>query len=188
LHSNVPVAILPGERVNRSRRRVPPRADVAMNDDAIGSLLPEGAITVGAHASDWRAAIQAAGAALTASGATHPGYTDEMIATVEQLGPYIVIAPGIALAHSRPSPQVKRAGLSIVTLAEPVAFGHHANDPVRLVVGLAAPDDESHVAALAGLAEFLSDPERQAALLAARDATSIRAAIEAYEDSSTAGA
>jgi PTS system ascorbate-specific IIA component len=158
-----------------------------MTDGAIASLLPEGAITVGAPASDWRAAISAAGAALTTSGATEPGYTDEMISTVEQLGPYIVIAPGIALAHSRPSPQVHRPGLSIVTLAQPVAFGHRTNDPVQLVVGLAAPDDESHVAALAGLAEFLADPERQAALLAARDAASIRAAIRAYEDSPIEG-
>ena len=37
--------------------------------------------------------------ALVASGATTPAYTDEMVATVEQLGPCIVIAPGIAPSH-----------------------------------------------------------------------------------------
>jgi PTS system ascorbate-specific IIA component len=67
-------------------------------------LLPVDAIRIGETAADWRAAVRLAGDALVASGATTPAYTDEMVATVEQLGPYIVIAPGIALAHSRPSP------------------------------------------------------------------------------------
>ena len=77
------------------------------------------------------------------------------------VGPYIVIAPGIALAHSRPSPAVLRAGISLVTLLEPVAFGHRENDPVRLVIGLAAVDEEGHITALSTLAEFLSDETRR---------------------------
>jgi PTS system ascorbate-specific IIA component len=104
----------------------------------LSDLLPETAIRLHVPAADWRAAVRASGDALIAGGATTEAYSDEMIATVEQLGPYIVIAPGIALAHSRPSPAVLRPGLSIVTLAEPVPFGNQANDPVRLVVGLRA--------------------------------------------------
>jgi PTS system ascorbate-specific IIA component len=107
-----------------------------------------------------------------------------MIATVEQLGPYIVIAPGIALAHSRPSPAVLRPGISIVTLADPVEFGHRQNDPVRLVVGLAAPDDDGHVTALATLAEFLADEGRRTGLLAASDPSSVRQMIGDYEGGS----
>ena len=107
-----------------------------------------------------------------------------MIATVEQLGPYIVIAPGIALAHSRPSPAVRRAGISLVTLAEPVEFGHRQNDPVSLVVGLAAPDDEGHVTALATLAEFLSDEGRRDALMSAPDPGALRQMIGDYEGGS----
>ncbi|HSV92639.1 MAG TPA: PTS sugar transporter subunit IIA [Desulfobacterales bacterium] len=148
---------------------------------AISGRLPEQAIRTGVFAADWRVAVRAAGDALVASGSTTSAYTDEMIETVEQLGPYMVIAPGIALAHARPSPAVRRTGLSLVTLAQPVAFGHRTNDPVRLVIGLAAPDSSDHVAALATLAEFLADGERQAALLAAADAAAVRALIEAYE-------
>jgi len=110
-----------------------------------------------------------------------PRNTDEMIATVEQLGPYIVIAPGIALAHARPSPAVLRAGLSWVTLATPVPFGHKENDPVTLVVGLAAPDNHSHVQALATLAGLLEDERRRASLLAARTAQEVLATISDYE-------
>jgi PTS system ascorbate-specific IIA component len=148
---------------------------------SISSLLPDRAIWIGAAATDWRDAIRRAGEALTASGAVSDAYTDEMIATVDSLGPYIVIAPGIALAHSRPSPAVHRSGLSVVTLAHPVEFGHRTNDPVRLVIGLAAPDDAGHVDALAALAEFLMDDARREALLAASDAATVRSLISDWE-------
>jgi PTS system ascorbate-specific IIA component len=156
-------------------------ADRGPLDGALSALLPAVAIRIGAVAEDWRSAVRASGDALVASEATLDRYTDEMIATVEEFGPYIVIAPGIALAHSRPSAAVRRAGLSMVTLARPVEFGHRDNDPVRLVVGLAAPDAESHVAALATLADFLSDEGRREALLAATTAEAIRAMVVAFE-------
>ena len=145
-------------------------------------LLPVDAIRLCETAADWRAAVRLAGDALVASGATTPDYTDEMVATVEQLGPYIVIAPGIALAHSRPSPAVLRAGISLVTLLEPVAFGHRENDPVRLVIGLAAVDEEGHITALSTLAEFLSDETRQGRLIGAADASEVVQLVHAFED------
>ncbi len=148
---------------------------------ALSQLLVRDAIAIDAPAGDWRDAVRLSGARLTAAGSTDPAYTDEMIATVEQLGPYIVIAPGIALAHSRPSPAVHRTGMSLVTLAEPVAFGHRENDPVRLVIGLAAPDDEGHVTALATLAEFLADDDKRAALLAATSPDDVLGLIAAHE-------
>ncbi|MGC8635335.1 MAG: PTS sugar transporter subunit IIA [Candidatus Limnocylindrales bacterium] len=150
---------------------------------SLSALLPRRAIRLRQPARDWREAVRRAGEGLTASGAASPAYADEMIATVEQLGPYIVIAPGIALAHSRPSPAVRHTGLAWVTLAHPVAFGHPENDPVGLVVGLAAIDDSSHVEALATLADLLADDKRRAALMAAADAAALRSIIAAYEAS-----
>lgn len=148
---------------------------------ALSTLLSTGAIRIGARAADWREAVRAAGEALVTSGATTSAYTDEMIATVEELGPYIVIAPGIALAHSRPSPAVLHPGMSLVTLAKPVEFGHRQNDPVRLVVALAASDEEGHMTALSTLADFLSDEARQTALLAATDPDAVRRLITTFE-------
>lgn len=148
---------------------------------ALSNLLPGTAISIRAVAADWREAVRRAGEALVRSGAVSDAYTDEMIATVEELGPYIVIAPGIALAHSRPSPAVKRTGLSFVTLAAPVEFGNEANDPVVLVIGLAAPDETGHVEALAELAELLVDDERREALLAADDAGTVGSIVAAFE-------
>ena len=129
--------------------------------------LPDGSIVTQARAADWREAVRLAGDALVATGVTTPAYTDAMIATVDDLGPYIVIAPGFALAHARPSEAVLRTGLSWVHLAEPVEFGSEDNDPVQLVVGLAATDATSHVGIMSALAEILIDDDTFAAALAA---------------------
>ena len=119
--------------------------------------LPDDAVVLGAHVPDWRAAVREAGRALTRSGATRSEYADRMIAVIEEFGAYVVIAPGLALAHARPGGDVRREGLAVVTLAEPVPFGHPHNDPVRVVVGLAVASAEEHVASVARLANAFND-------------------------------
>ncbi|MFO7691190.1 MAG: PTS sugar transporter subunit IIA, partial [Cryobacterium sp.] len=104
-------------------------------------------------------------------------YTDEMIEAVEKHGPYIVIAPGIALAHSRPSPAVLTGGLSWVSLATPVEFGNAANDPVTLVIGLAAVDHNAHLQVMRALAGVLSDSAAMQRLNAAETPDEVRAVL-----------
>jgi PTS system ascorbate-specific IIA component len=130
-----------------------------------------------AEAADWRAAIRLAGDGLVAGGATTDVYTDEMIEAVEKHGPYIVIAPGIALAHSRPSPAVLTGGLSWVSLATPVAFGNAANDPVSLVIGLAAVDHDAHLQVMSALAGVLSDSSAMERLAAAASPDEVRVVL-----------
>jgi PTS system ascorbate-specific IIA component len=144
--------------------------------------LSESAIITNAPATDWRSALTFAGEALVASGVTTAAYTAEMIAAVEELGPYIVIAPGLALAHSRPSPAVLRAGLSWVSLETPIEFGHAVNDPVSLVIGLAAPDHESHIEVMSALAGVLADDDRMKALAAADTPARVRGLLASYAD------
>lgn len=119
--------------------------------------LPDTAVVLGARVDDWRAAVREAGRALTRSGSTRSEYADRMIAVIEEFGAYVVIAPGLALAHARPGVDVKSEGLAVVTLAEPVPFGHPHNDPVRVVVGLAVSNAEDHVAFVARLANAFND-------------------------------
>ena len=159
----------------------PPRNVKLPDPAALSALLAGDAIRIGGVADDWRAAVRLAGDALVACGAVEPAYSDAMIEVVERLGPYMVLAPGIALAHAAPSAAVHRPGISLVLLARPVRFGHVRNDPVRLVIGLAAPDEEHHIAALATLTGFLADEERQAALFAASDPDTVRDLVIAYE-------
>lgn len=68
-------------------------------------------------------------------------------------------------------------GLSWVRLAQPVEFGHPSNDPVHLVVGLAAQDASAHTAAMAALAKLLADPETAQALQDAADPETLHAML-----------
>ncbi|MFE7317270.1 PTS sugar transporter subunit IIA [Streptomyces sp. NPDC057555] len=144
---------------------------------ALSDLLPAAAIRLDVPVADWRAAIRTAGGLLVDVGATTAAYTAEMIANVAENGPYIVIAPGFALAHARPSPVVLRTALSWVRPAAPVDFGHETNDPVHLVVALAARDRSAHTAALAALARLLADPGTARALREAPDAEALRTVL-----------
>lgn len=140
--------------------------------------LSERSIALGEEHADRDGAVRRTGELLAAGGSVDPAYTDEMLAALEQYGPYIVIAPGVALAHARPSPAVRGIAFSILTLAPPVAFGHPENDPVRLVVGLAAPDDESHIEALRQMADLLGDDTRKEELIGARAVDEVLALAE----------
>ncbi len=144
---------------------------------ASDDMLSSSAIHLDAHATDWRDAIRLAGDALVAGGVTKDDYTQEMIDTVEKLGPYIVVAPGFALAHSRTSPAVLKTGLSWVSLDTPVEFGNKSNDPVDLVVGLAALDHDAHIGIMSKLAGVLADPEMLAKLRSSTDPEEIRSAL-----------
>jgi PTS system ascorbate-specific IIA component len=136
--------------------------------------LTEESIVLGATAEDWRAAVREAGAALTRSGATLPAYAEEMVRMIDEHGPYVVIAPGLALAHARPGPAVLANGLAVVTLATPVNFGHPHNDPVSVVLGLAVADAEAHLASVAELANVFNDEGSIPALAAAHSVEEVQ--------------
>lgn len=136
--------------------------------------LPDTAVAIRAAASDWRAAVRLAGDALTRSGATTPAYSGEMIRMIDEHGPYVVIAPGLALAHARPGPEVLADGLSVVTLADPVVFGHPYNDPVTVVLGLAIAAGDEQLAAVAALANVFNDSDAIARLTAADSVSEVQ--------------
>ena len=138
------------------------------------SALGEGSIKLQQSCTSWRESFELAGAGLVESGRTLPSYTQEMIQAFEELGPYMVIAPGIALAHARPSAAVLETGLSIVTLSTPIEFGSQSNDPVSLVIGLAAIDHDSHIDLMAALSELLMSEEQVTLLLNATKESVLR--------------
>jgi PTS system ascorbate-specific IIA component len=140
----------------------------------LNQALAEGSISVRATASNWKEAIELAGDALVTSKRTTTQYTGAMVQAFEELGPYMVIAPGIALAHARPSETVLGTGLSLITLSEPVVFGSEANDPVRLVIGLAAVDHDSHIDLMAALSDLLMDVMKVNMLLQAENVEQVR--------------
>ncbi|KAA8998439.1 PTS sugar transporter subunit IIA [Affinibrenneria salicis] len=110
-------------------------------------------------------AIEAAGNALQAAGACSADYVRAMVDNYHHFGPYFVIAPGLAMPHARPEQGACRAQLSLVRLRAPIAFGHEENDPVSLLLGLAAGSSDDHIALITHIATLLSEPDSLALLM-----------------------
>jgi len=99
--------------------------------------------------------IRYGGQLLMETGKITQGYIEKMIESFSAIGPYIVMAPGIALPHARPSGDVLTPCISMIRLKVPVCFGHFDNDPVQLVFTLGGKEDNSHIAILQELGSFL---------------------------------
>ena len=116
---------------------------------------------------DWRDAIRAACAPLVADGTIQKEYVSYIIEKVEELGPYIVIAPEICIPHAERGRGVNRTAMCFMKSETPVRFHEDGEHDARIFVVLAAADDEEHIQNLMELSERLSDEEIVAKLLAA---------------------
>lgn len=135
-------------------------------------------LRLGEHAETWRDAVVLAGNVLGAIGATGPTYTERMIGVIETFGPYVVVAPGVALVHARPDHDVLQNAAAIVTLPDGVPFGHPENDPVRVVVALAVTRPEEHIKIVAVIAKLLDEAGTAAEwMLSQSDPQALAAAI-----------
>jgi len=122
-------------------------------------LLRPSLVAVDVEVKDWEEAIRACGKLFIADGATEERFSDAMIRVAHEFGPYIVVAPGIALPHARPEDGVIKASMAVVQLKTPVNFGSKDNDPVWLLVALAAEDHKGHIQGLAELANVLGNSD-----------------------------
>lgn len=120
----------------------------------------------------WEQAITIAANPLLTQDYFESSYVTAMIDSVKELGPYIVIAPEIAIAHARPNDDVKHIGLSLLKLNQHINFseeGHFAS----LIFVLSAIDNDGHLAVLRSLATKLGNQETVNKLLAAQEINEI---------------
>jgi ascorbate PTS system EIIA or EIIAB component len=134
-------------------------------------------VTAKAAAPDWRAAVSLAGELLVQAGLATGDYVDAMQEAREELGPYMVVAPGVAMPHARPDRGVLAPGVSVLTLATPVPFGHTSNDPVDVVIAFSALNKSAHVATLQRIAELVGDADALSAIRTAGDDGELLAAL-----------
>lgn len=139
-------------------------------------IIEEQNIRLKIHATDWEEAMRLSGQLLVNSGYITEEYIGLTIKSVKEHGPYIVLAPGLALAHYRPVPWVIKPGISLITLDSPVCF-HCENDPVSVVFTLAARDSDSHLFLLQAIAELFSREDTMELLLQMDDASAAAALL-----------
>lgn len=108
------------------------------------SLIENRSIQLQADAGGWQEAVKLGVDLLVAADVVEPRYYQAILDGVARFGPYFVIAPGLAMPHGRPEEGVKKNGFALVTLKTPLVFNHEENDPVDILITLAAVDARSH--------------------------------------------
>ena len=117
--------------------------------------LNQNTIALNQEARDRNDAIRIAGELLVNLSLVKRKYIDEMIRTVDEMGAYMVISPGIAFAHARPSDLVNEDSTSLITLKTPVSFGHKQNDPVSVLFALAGREDTGHLSIMKDISKLI---------------------------------
>lgn len=125
---------------------------------SLDSMLDKDMIALDKDASNWQEAIIAVGELLLWNKCITVNYMQQMIDLVAKYGPYIVITPGIALAHASSKDGVLKSRISIVRLRHPVVFGKQEFDPVHVVIGIATEDTPEFTGALLKLMGIIRNP------------------------------
>lgn len=120
----------------------------------LSDVLKKSQIQVIQRVHDWRSALTLASAPLLKENVISESYISAMIANVEYYGPYIVIAPYLALGHALPSDGVNTLGVSVLKLQEDVFF---EDRPVSVVIILAPVDKQSHLGIMKDIMDLFND-------------------------------
>lgn len=142
-------------------------------------LLKNGTIELNVDASDWIDSIRKGGKLLVEAGCCEPKYIEAMISGCVRNGPYFIIAPGLAMPHARPEMGVLSTGYALVTLKKGVEFGDEENDPVDILLFMAAKDQATHTEeAITQIAEFCDNEDWIMELRVAKDKAAAEAILK----------
>lgn len=144
------------------------------------TMLTSEHILLDAETADWREAIRASGELLLKTGHLSSQYIDRMIQLVLENGPYIVFAPGFAVAHAGPQDGAHRLGISLVRLKDAILF-EPGGIKVKLIVCLSIPDKESHAFLMFQMYKCLINREIFDFLSKAISVEEIRSIIRIFE-------
>lgn len=114
---------------------------------------------------NWEESVIESSKPLLDNGYVKQSYIDAMIECIKEYGPYVVIAPNLALPHARPETGSVKVGFSILKLDKAVAFSESEEHNVQLLIALSCVDAEMHMKMLQAIVEVLSDEERFKAIL-----------------------
>lgn len=147
------------------------------------SLIENNSILLNQSASNWEDAVKIGTDLLVKAGTIEPRYYDNIISKVKELGPYIILAPGLAMPHARPEEGVIKTSFALVTLKEPVFFDGE-EEGVKILLTLAGSDSDQHMQGLMEITQILDDEESETGVnldkvLACKTAEDVYAMIDA---------
>ena len=146
-------------------------------------ILENNSFSLGVDASDWKDAIKKGVDLLVKAGAAEERYYDGILKMVEEHGPYFVISPGVAMPHARPEFGGLKTGFALVTLKNPVKFGHESNDPVDIVLCSCAKNaSDMNEEVIMNAVTLFDDEQAVGALRRAKNAEELAVIFDSVEE------
>lgn len=146
----------------------------------LGKWLNSQTVNIVDSVENWKEAIQLCAKPLLKNKAISQNYIEAIFQLHESIGPYYVLAPGIAMPHARPEQGVYQLGLSMLLVKQGVKFNSEDNDPVYLITLLAACDSTSHIEMLTQLAALFGESNDIQTIFNAQHCEEILAVINHY--------
>lgn len=110
----------------------------------LDSLKENDSIQISKEVSTWQEAIELLFEPLKKSGAVSDEYSKAIIKRTEEIGPFYIIGPSVAMPHERGELGALKDSFTFLTLSEPVLFP--GDEAVDILIGFAATDSEVHIA------------------------------------------
>lgn len=124
-------------------------------------------VTVVESVDSWEESIRVSAEKLLEKNYITPQYVEAAINNIVKNGPYIIIIPKVAIPHSRPEDGVHETSASLLKLNTPVMYPK--DNPVKVVLMLAAADKEKHLKMISSLTDLLSDQEKMSMIMDATE-------------------
>ena len=131
-------------------------------------LLSENNVQILESAADWKDAIRKSTVLLEKDKFVTSDYKEAIIKNVEELGPYICIAPHVAMPHARPEQGALKTQIAVTLFRNEITFNRE-DAKANLFITLAAADSDSHLKILMKISELLQDEEKAAKILNSTD-------------------
>lgn len=124
------------------------------------SLLSLHSVSLQQTAPTWQDAVKIGTDLLIKAGVVSEEYYPAILRSVKEHGPYFVLAPGLAMPHARPEEGALATGFALVTLSTPVNIGDPDNDPIDILITLAAKNaQEQTEEAMVEVADLFDDDQ-----------------------------
>lgn len=101
---------------------------------------------------DWKDAIRVGTDLLVENKIATSQLAEEIINSTNDLGPYYILLPRLAMAHTRPGEYNLKPGMSLVVFKDTVKFSSNPRHDVNVLFTLSAIDDNSHIDILSKMA------------------------------------
>ena len=136
------------------------------------TLLRKENVQILESAKDWKDAIIKSVLPLENGGFVTEEYKHAVISNVEEYGPYICIAPHVAMPHARPEQGAISTQIALTLFKKEVSF-EKEDAAANLFIALAAADSNSHLDTLMQISEILQDEEKAEKMLKSGDAETL---------------